>query len=770
MIHVVPESNKARWNHIDDLDSFFTRVYHYHQKHGFTCMILQESLELLQFAFVVLFSAFLMQCVDYPVLFQDRLPFPYRPPNVTVVHRKVTLGDAIVPLDVCANNLSGIVVVSLLVALIFWILRLIKVVYHCFQYMEIRSFFYSALRIAESELDNMTWHEVQRRMQEVQREQQMCIHKQELTELDIYHRILRFKNYMVAMVNKSLIPIRFRIPFIGEVVFLTRGLKYNLELILFWGPWAPFENNWHLKEEYKKISKRKELADSLSKHILWIGIANFVLCPLILLWQILYCFFNYAEVIKREPGSLGARRWSIYGRLYLRHFNELEHELNARLNRAYRLASRYMNIFTSHVLTIVAKNVAFFTGSLFAVLLILTIIDEDFLAVDHILTAITVLGMIVAGCRAFIPDEHLVWCPERLMIAVLAHVHYMPDSWRGNAHTVHVRDEFAQLFQYKAVYLLEELVSPVVTPIVLCFYLRHKALDIVDFYRNFTLEVVGVGDVCSFAQMDIRKHGNPQWMSEDRTEANQYLQAEDGKTELSLMHFTATNPEWQPPVESTAFIANLRDHAQKDAEMLHVLQEENPLYYSLHSMSSLGVGYSRLVGSLMSPLQAAHRASADQNVASTNPFNPRTTTVLPPAVLKGGISFTEGPMGKRANNATSGLLSSVHAGVDAATGPGGLLSTDNVDVATAAALMDAPLQLTTADMSFSALYMHELHHRRRWQTNAIDAVDVDQQSRTLWSVRPPSGEMPNIEESPNEDETCAAERRPLLEQKFTRSS
>lgn len=34
----------------------------------------------------------------------------------------------------------------------------------------------------------------------------------------------------------------------------------------------------------------------LSRHILWMGIANFILCPLIFLWQILYSFFRYAEV------------------------------------------------------------------------------------------------------------------------------------------------------------------------------------------------------------------------------------------------------------------------------------------------------------------------------------------------------------------------------------------------------------------------------------------------------------------------------------------
>ena len=119
------------------------------------------------------------------------------------------------------------------------------------------------------------------------------------------------------------------------------------------------------------------------------------------------------------------------------------------------------------------------------------------------------------------------------MEAVLAQVHYLPTSWKGQAHTTKVNKEtkvkcrwigvnatvaqvrtgFAELFQYKAVYLLEELVSPLVTPLVLCCSLHHKALDIVDFLRHFTVEVVGVGDVCSFAQLDLHKHGQPQWQT-----------------------------------------------------------------------------------------------------------------------------------------------------------------------------------------------------------------------------------------------------------------
>lgn len=51
--------------------------------------------------------------------------------------------------------------------------------------------------LLQSELPYVTWQEVQARIVEIQKEHQICIHKKELSELDIYHRILRFKNYMV---------------------------------------------------------------------------------------------------------------------------------------------------------------------------------------------------------------------------------------------------------------------------------------------------------------------------------------------------------------------------------------------------------------------------------------------------------------------------------------------------------------------------------------------------------------------------------------------
>lgn len=112
------------------------------------------------------------------------------------------------------------------------------------------------------------------------------------------------------------------------------------------GPWAAFDK-WHLKEDYKKLSKKAELTSSLKNRIVILALINVILMPLIFFWQLLYCFFNYAELIKREPGSLGVRKWSQYGKLYLRHLNELDHEFKSRLNRAYKPANQYMEIFVS---------------------------------------------------------------------------------------------------------------------------------------------------------------------------------------------------------------------------------------------------------------------------------------------------------------------------------------------------------------------------------------------------------------------------------------
>lgn len=76
-------------------------------------------------------------------------------------------------------------------------------------------------------------------------------------------------------------------------------------------------------------------------------------------------------------------------------------------------------------------------------------------------------------------------------------------------------------------------------------------------------------------------------MSAGKTEASIYQQAEDGKTELSLMHFAITNPHWQPPRESTHFISQLKEKVHREATGgQQGIIPENPVFASTHSIQS----------------------------------------------------------------------------------------------------------------------------------------------------------------------------------------
>ncbi|NXF73526.1 ATG9A protein, partial [Sclerurus mexicanus] len=236
-------------------------IYHFHQRNGFACVVLSDVLELVQFLFVVTFSTFLLCCVNYDVLFATR---PLNESHVPE-HTKVTLPDAVLPAPQCARRIrgSGWLLFLLVLAGMVWLCRLVTALRRLVGYWEIRSFYIRALGIPADELCNHSWQSVQARLLALQRRQPLCVPRRELTELDIHHRILRFRNYTVALVNKSLLPVRFHLPLLGPIVFLTRGLQFNLELLLFRGPAALFQNTWSLRPQVKQAGTRRALAQGL---------------------------------------------------------------------------------------------------------------------------------------------------------------------------------------------------------------------------------------------------------------------------------------------------------------------------------------------------------------------------------------------------------------------------------------------------------------------------------------------------------------------------
>lgn len=116
-----------------------------------------------------------------------------------------------------------------------------------------------------------------------------------------------------------------------------------------------------------------------------------------------------------------------------------------------------------------------------------------------------------------------------------------------------------------------ELLSVLLTPFILFFSLPPCAGAIVDFFREFTVHVEGVGYVCSFAVFDFRRHGaGVTHSSENKTASGtgttarskssaqvDKTRANENKMEKSFLHFKATHPDWIPDQSSSVFLDKL---------------------------------------------------------------------------------------------------------------------------------------------------------------------------------------------------------------------
>lgn len=509
LIHVLPTDRKdgpQPWQHyMQDLDDFFIRLYKYHQKHGFACLVCSQLLDLILIIYSVVLPVFLLNYIDYDILFKNKaLPNSSTAANPTA---KVHIYDIVRPLS--SVSIPPTQIIAILLACIFWLWKLVKTIHSIMVNLTIKQFCKQVLHITDC--SSLSWQDVQTKLIGAKH---LCMAHDDVqfNELDVHNRILRHANYMIAMINRGVLPVYFRLPLIGEITYFTQGLIYNCQLLFFRGPFkCIFEENWKLNDDIKTPSQRQICAQILAKNCLRLAIINLILSPVILVQQILYFFYSNAALVKRDPAILfGARNWSLYARWFCRHFNELDHELNDRLNHGYKSAHSYMNAFTSPFLEIIARFVIFLSGAPVAIFIALTVYDEDVLTLDHALTVITALTVMIAVAHGFIPPViPPKFTKAELHDQILKHIHYVPHN--HPPFTPQARASMSNLFQYKLVRLMEDLAGTIMTPYILIKHLRPKSLEIVDFFRNFTVEVAGTGDVCVFSMMNLKENGNPAW-------------------------------------------------------------------------------------------------------------------------------------------------------------------------------------------------------------------------------------------------------------------
>lgn len=83
---------------------------------------------------------------------------------------------------------------------LFSIWQFFCIAYHLLQLGEIKIFYATALEIEEANLLNTTWQDIINKLCELQPKLHLIINQENITPLEVYQRILRYKNYFVALV------------------------------------------------------------------------------------------------------------------------------------------------------------------------------------------------------------------------------------------------------------------------------------------------------------------------------------------------------------------------------------------------------------------------------------------------------------------------------------------------------------------------------------------------------------------------------------------
>lgn len=537
-----------RWANVEDLDNFLKDVYTYFLGNGLWSILLSRSLNLLTFAFVVGFSTFLTNCVDYHK-----------------VRGSKSLDEILVPQ--CTSQMSGSTLFLLWLFSFFWIGKLVQYLLDIRRLQHMHDFYYYLLGVSDAEVQTISWQEVVSRLMTLRDSNPATAaavsskhrrflgsqSKQRMDAHDIANRLMRKENFMIALINKDILDLTLPIPFLRNRQLFSRTLEWNLNLCIMD---YVFNEQGQVRTLFLKDTHRRVLSDGLRRRFIFVGIMNIFVAPFIVIYFLMHYFFRYFNEFKKNPSQIGSRQYTPLAEWKFREFNELWHMFERRINMSYPFAGRYVDQFPKDKTAQIGRFVAFISGALASVLALASVVDPElFLGFEitpdrTVLFYLGVFGTVWAFARGLAPEETDVFDPEYALLELIDFTHYFPSTWKGRLHSDDVLKEFSVLYQMKIVIFLEEILSMIFTPFVLWFSLPKCSDRLIDFFREFTVHVDGVGYLCSFAVFDFKKGTNV--MSQGRPDNGKqdlradYFSAKDGKMLASyygfLDHYGAHNP------------------------------------------------------------------------------------------------------------------------------------------------------------------------------------------------------------------------------------
>lgn len=474
--------------------SFINKLYNYYIYKGYFNIISIQIINILVTTFLVLFSIFLYNCVDYD--------------KILKMDNKTYIGD-VIDFD-NFFNLIPILWVVLITLSLFIILKIICLIDDILVYRNIKFFYNKILCINETDIQNMYWLDILNKMKEKYGEN---------ASLDIYYmvnRITNKNNYFIALLDNNILVINH----------LTNLMEWNIIFCIL--------NYIFTKEEQintEIFRKREYFIDGIQKRLRIISLLNFIFMPFILMFILIYNVFNYGENFYNNPETLVMRSYTRLGYWKFRNYNELKHNYDDRLMKSQKYASDYLNQFPNKLLDNISRFIVFIVSAFFIVLTLFSILNQHVLInlyIDDNKNVLWYIGLfvsLIAIFRNFINNK-LVYHPKEKLIKLSDYID-IPSKWIINANMNVTKQQFMVYYPYKITELAKNIFYTILAPFQL-WSLAFDVENIIDFLIKCTIEEKSLGHVCKYSLFN-----------------KNLLNSNEIKVKQSYDNFVKTYPKWK---------------------------------------------------------------------------------------------------------------------------------------------------------------------------------------------------------------------------------
>ncbi|KAL1306617.1 hypothetical protein AAFC00_005298 [Neodothiora populina] len=525
------------WTNVQNLDAFLLELYEYYAEHGIWSMLLSRAINMATTAFLFSLYMFMSSCIDY-----SKIP------------ASKSTSEVLIPK--CMQNTSFAKNVLLWCFTFWWCWMLFKHLMDVRRLWSLHEFYHHLLNIPDIDLQTVSWERVveglmklrnsnartaddlPRYLKDVTKHQA----KQRMDAHDIANRLMRRDNYFVALFNKEIFDLSLPVPFLGTRQFYSKSLEFCIQ---FCFQDFIFDHQGQVKPSCLKRQDRNHLIQTLRRRLRFTAIMSIILAPVNIGAHCIYYFSRYYAEFRNSPSKLSARAFTPLAEWKFREFNELQHDFRQRMRMSYPFADDYLNQFPRDKTHQLLQFVSLVSGTLAGLLGLATLLDPELFLGFEITPGrtaffyISILMAIFAGARGGVPDESEVHDPVLHLMNVIHMTHYQPSRGRHQLHSNDVRVEFSSLYQMKILIFLEEIMSLIIAPFVLWKNSGKRSETIVDFFRNSTVQVDGLGYLCAFSVFDFRKSKNVEDEAMQDTDGlrEEYFGTKDDKMAKSQFYF-----------------------------------------------------------------------------------------------------------------------------------------------------------------------------------------------------------------------------------------